>query len=179
MKKYQEGGLAAAQPQQVDPTAGYLSLLAQPFQTTPEAQEEARKILAALETSDLSAGDAELQERFRESAEQSRMALREAREKVLARKYDKRRMWLAAAGALGAPTRTGSFGESIGALGRALEPQFAARDQFDIDQEKELLGIDQALSGVDRTLLESDASLQELRRKTQDGSGEDSIERLG
>ena len=60
--------------------------------------------------------------------------------------------WLAIAAALGQPTRTGSFGESLGNLAQALGAQKAERRKF--EQEAEMLGLKYGLeAGTERMRL--------------------------
>lgn len=60
--------------------------------------------------------------------------------------------WLAIAAALGQPTRTGSFGESLGNLAQALGTQKAERRKF--EQEAEMLGLKYGLeAGTERMRL--------------------------
>lgn len=60
--------------------------------------------------------------------------------------------WLAIAAALGQPTRTGSFGESLGSLAQALGAQKAERRKF--EQEAEMLGLKYGLeAGTERMRL--------------------------
>ena len=60
--------------------------------------------------------------------------------------------WLAIAAALGQPTRTGSFGESLGNLAQALGAQKAERRKF--EQEAEMLGLKYGMeAGTERMRL--------------------------
>lgn len=60
--------------------------------------------------------------------------------------------WLAIAAALGQPTRTGAFGESLGNLAQALGAQKAERRKF--EQEAEMLGLKYGLeAGTERMRL--------------------------
>ena len=105
----QETAGALAQVTQPDDEIGGLAGIFSQFnRSTPEAQRFARSYLEDYQDYDFTAEE-DILEQFRETAEQSRQALRETREKVLADEYDPRQKWLAAAQAFGAPTRTGSF----------------------------------------------------------------------
>lgn len=181
MTYYQSGGLAQAneEEEQVDPTTGLLSALAAPYQTSPEAQNRAREILDQLMAEDAFAGEEEILEQFKETAEQSRQALRDARERLLADKYDPRQAWLAAAQAFGSPTRTGQFGETIGNLAGALREPFAERDEFRRSRDAQLLELEQALTGVDEGLLSNRFKLAEMQRKQLGTLGKEALKTLG
>jgi len=62
-------------------------------------------------------------------------------------------MWLAAAAAYGAPTRTGTFGETIGNVAGALGPEFEKRSQFERGKEAEAMQLQEGIGGIDRDLL--------------------------
>lgn len=77
-----------------------------------------------------------------------------AREALRNRRFapSKSEKWLAIAAALGQPTRTGSFGESLGNLAQALGAQKAERRKF--EQEAEMLGLKYGLeAGTERMRL--------------------------
>lgn len=178
--KYQEGGLAAAtSPAPVDPIQGYLSLLAQQQSTSPEAQERAREILDQLMAEDTFAREEEILERFKETAEESRAALQDARQRVLAERFDPRQKWLAIAAAAGAPTRTGQFGETLGNVARGLAPVVAEESEFRRDQGDRLLQLDQALAGVDEGLLANEFKLAQMQREQFSALGREALKTLG
>jgi len=106
-------------------------------------------------------------ERFQETAEQSREALRSARERILSQKYDPRQKWLAAAAAFGSSTQTGQFGETLGSVAGALQAPYAAEQKFKREQESQLLGLDQALVGVDESLIGNELQLYKLKEAQQ------------
>lgn len=143
---YQEGGLAAAMG--------------------PPEEEEEEQIFAPQDPggmTDYGISAEGILQTYKESAEQSRQALVEARERILAREYDPRQMWLQAAAAFGAPTRTGQFGETVGKVAGALAPEFGRRQQFEQAQEQQLSQVDQALAGVDQSLAGGQLQLFKLQ----------------
>ncbi len=99
------------------------------------------------------------------SSEDARAALRNAREQILARKYNKALPLLAVSAALGAPTRSGSFAESFGNMSGALMGPLREQDQFERERQKELLGVDSAISGIDQRMAQSQLSLAGMRAK--------------
>lgn len=183
MKKYQTGGLAAAADPGMyfgdDPATGYLGILASQHQTTPEARDRAREILDSLMEEDTFADEQEILEQFKQTAEEARQALMEARQRVLADKYDKSQMWLAAAQALGTPTRTGGFGETLGNLAGSLRQPLADQQAFRRAKDEQLLGLDQAMTGVDQSLLENEFRLAQVRREMMGDLGKEALKILG
>lgn len=181
--KYQTGGLAAAADpdvrEDIDPATGYLGLLASQYTTSPEAQDRAREILDDLMAEGAFEQEEELLERFKETAEQSRQALKEARERLLADKFDPRQKWLAAAQAFGAPTRTGQFGETLGSVAGALRGPLAEEAEFNRQRDQGVLGIDQQLAGVDENLLMNEFKLAQLRRQQMTDLGQEALKTLG
>ena len=172
----EEGGLAQANP--VPQDQGILGIFSQLNMSTQEAQDFSREYLEDYQAYDFE-GEEELLEKFRETAEDSRAALQRARQDVLGEKFDQRDKWLAAAQALGAPTKTGSFGESIGALAGSLREPFAAEQQFREDQSEKLLGLDTALTGVDENMLMNEFKLQEMKRAQMGDLAKESLKQLG
>jgi hypothetical protein len=176
-RRFQEGGLAAAN-QGVDPTSAWFQMMGQFNTTTPEAQRYARGILDEYQEYDFSTEE-QLLDQFRETAEQSRAALRQARESVLADQYDPRQKWLAAAQGFGAPTQTGQFGETLGTVAGALRQPMAAEQEFDRQKREELLGLEQSLAGVDEGLLMNEFKLQDLRRRQSSDLAKTALTTLG
>ena len=175
----QEPAGALAQVTQPDEMGGaFAGILAQFNRTTPEAQRFAREYLDQYQDYDFSAEE-EILEQFRETAEQSRQALRDTREKVLADEYDPRQKWLAAAQAFGAPTRTGHFGETIGKVAGAIRGPLAEEHEFGQAKTERLLELDQSLAGVDQGLLMNEFKLQQMRREQQGDLAKESLRQLG
>lgn len=178
-RRFQEGGLAAVSPPSEDVTPTLLQLLTQQYTTSPEAQQEAREILERYQSGEPFAAEEELLGKFRETAESSRQALREAREKVLGRKRDPSAMWFRLAQAFGRPTQTGAFGETLGFVGEALADERAARSEGAQQQQMQLLELDQALAGVDQNLLQNELALASARRKAEADLAQRALGTLG
>ena len=176
MSKFQEGGLANATGS--EPLAsGLLQALTQSSITSPEAQAEAREILDRYEAG--SGTEDQLMQQIQETAESSRAALRQARERLLARKRDPSEMWFRLAEALGRPTRTGAFGETLGFVGGAMADELQKRREFEQGRQTELLGLDQALSGIDQQMLQSQLALETARRRAEAGLAGKALSTLG
>jgi hypothetical protein len=107
-------------------------------------------------------------ERMEQSTATARERLKEARERILARQYDKSLPWFAAGAALGAPTKTGSFGESLSMLNEALAGPRREQMAFQRQKDEDLLGVDTALLGMDKSSLEAAIKMAQLRAKMQD-----------
>lgn len=101
------------------------------------------------------------------SNQQAREALQEARAKIAARKYNKAIPLLAVSAALGQPTRSGSSAEGWANAANALIGPLRERDQFQAGQEKELLGIDTQLAGLDQNAATAQMQLAQLRARLQ------------
>lgn len=175
-QRYQEGG--EAEEQQPDPMGGLASIFAVMNQGTPEAQRYAREILDQYQSYDFTSEE-ELLEKFRETAEESRAALSQARERILAEKYDPRAKWLAAAAAFGAPTKTGQFGETIGNVAGALGPEVEKENLFRRKQDQDALALQQQMTEVDQNTLMNEFKLQEMRRKQQTDLAGRALTQLG
>ena len=133
--------------------------------TTPIAQRYAQGIL---DKPGLEKEQEELMGKIGSQAEKTRQMLRDARAKILARRYNPAMGWLAASAALGSPTRTGAFGESVGNLSRSLMEPLKERDEFNLEREKDSMGVDSALAGVDTQELQ--ARLEMLKARSGDQS---------
>lgn len=101
------------------------------------------------------------------SSAQARAALQRARSQIEARKYNSAIPLLAFGSALGAPTRTGSFSESFANAAGALTGPLREKDAFEQQKQKELLGVDQSLSGIDERTATAQLALAEMRAKLQ------------
>ena len=182
MSEYQQGGLAAAtaQPPSDEPVANsLLRALAQPHTTTAEAKKQASEILQEYRSGEAFAPEKELLEKFRETAESSRQALREARERVLGRKRDPAQRWFKVAAALGRPTRTGAFGESLGHLAGTLSEDLEAQQAFEQAKQAELMGLQTQMQGIDQSLLQNELALAQMRRRAEAGLAERALTTMG
>jgi hypothetical protein len=101
------------------------------------------------------------------SNDQARAALQQAREKAAARKYNKGLALLAISGALAQPTRSGSSAEGWANAANALMGPIREKQQFEADQDRELLGIDTKLAGLDQNTAMAQLQLAQLRARLQ------------
>lgn len=97
------------------------------------------------------------------SSEQARVALQQARESIMQRQYSKADAWLAASAALGQPTRSGSTAESFANMAGALRGPLAAKQQFGIQKDKDLLGVNTQLAGLDERQATAQLGLAKVR----------------
>ena len=187
MPKYQGGGLAAATEEEQAPitvaqdpaTSGLLQLMAQQYQTTPEARAQAEEILAQYYGPDAYAAEEALLEQMRETAETSRQTYRDARTRLLEKEYDPRQDWFEFAAAMAAPTKTGGFGESLGAGAGAFAAGAGRRSAFERQQEADLMSLEGQLAGVDVNLLQNELALTKLRRGAEAGLAKSALGVLG
>lgn len=142
-----------------------------------EAPPEAAEPTAPSETDDLEdlaanygiPGPREAYAQLATSAENARNNLKQARERILARKYNNAGAWFAASAALGAPTRTGSIGEAFANLSSALAPVSRDRQEFEQQRDKDLLGVDTDISGIDERMAMNAMKLAQLMKKSKSG----------
>lgn len=99
------------------------------------------------------------------SNQQAQAALQQARSKIAARKYNNALALLSVSGALGAPTRSGSFAESFGNAANALTGPLREKEQFEERQSKDLLGIDTQLAGLDQNTAMAQLQLAQMKAK--------------
>jgi hypothetical protein len=134
------GALSTAAPSLSAPTVGGLSAL-----DSPEAQDAMATLL--------------------KSNKAAQAALQQARSKIAARKYNNALALLSVSGALGQPTRSGSFAESFGNAANALTGPLREKSQFEERQGKDLLGIDTQLAGIDQNTAMAQLQLANTKAK--------------
>lgn len=128
-----------------------------------EAQKQALGILKAHQT-ELAAGvqpEDEIVGKMKQSADDVRAALKDARMRLINRGNDKTEALLAISAGLGRPTRFGTIGEAMGNMSEALQPVVHNQES----REKELLGIDESSAGVENTVNAAELQLAELKRR--------------
>src|SRR5690606_12627245 len=141
VKKFQTGGLAALEEEDLeyggalsqfeDPSQILLGMLTSSSTTTPEALEEARASLRERRARGNMPQAADIAlSKMQDSAEQVREVLRQARERISAERFNPAEFWFAAASGLGAPTRTGAFGEQIGMVAENLRDPLRRKREF-------------------------------------------------
>lgn len=148
--------------------------------TTREAQDAARGILKKNVDSDPFADQEKAAfDSLNASAEATRMALREARAKILKRRQSRAIPLLAISAALSKPTRTGSFAESLGGVSEGLIPVLQNRDEIEQQKAKQLLDIDTSLAGIDEGLAKSQLDLLKLKRQQAGPLSREALKILG
>lgn len=147
--------------------------------TTPEAIEYAKKILKRTVDEADPMESQDYLSKVKASAETARNALKRAREKLAAQEYGRSEEWLAAAAGFGSPTRTGSFGETIGKVaGNLIEPR-RKRREFNQSRDKGLLDLDLGLAGVDDSVLKAQLDLMKLKQDRDTKMSTESLKILG
>lgn len=112
-------------------------------------------------------GAAQALQALAKSSAEARSALQRARESIVARKYNRAIPLLAASAALGAPTRAGSTAESFANMSGALVAPLQEKQQFEIGNQKELLGIDTQMAGLDANAAQAQLQLAALQARLQ------------
>lgn len=147
--------------------------------TTPEALSYAKKILGrTVDGADPLEGQDYLS-RVKANAETARNALIKARERLAAQEYGRSEEWLAAAAAFGSPTKTGSFGETIGNVaGNLIEPR-RKRREFNMARDRELTQLDMGLAGVDEQVLQAQLEMMKLKQDRDTKMSTEALKILG
>lgn len=157
MRRFQEGGLAEDDGYDLEPD------------DDTDDTEVAGPLSSSQELLNALSGPSPTEEKvlgnMRSQAEQVRTALRSARERLLAERYNPGQALLAASAALGAPTRTGQIGESFGAMSGALSQYAGQKGEFDRARNEELTGIDTALAGADSDYNKAMLGLESINKK--------------
>lgn len=197
-KRFQEGGLAADDDRvgfgldllapdepgiggpltQMDPTTALMSVFAQQYTTTPEAQEFSRRILEQ-SLDPTGAPESRAIQAKRQQAEQVRQALRKARETLLAQDYNRGDILLAASQAMGQPTRTGALGETAANVFGAIREPLAARRKFGRDRDAALAELDLAEAQADTGVTDAEFELEKLQQTLQNALAREALDTLG
>lgn len=151
-----------------DPSVGYSPLQAASGDPTPissSGREAASKLFGQLSTERSTQDNAEQQafQDYEKRAKEARAVLANAREVLAARKLPNNR-YLDIAAAFGSPTRTGSFGETLGNYARARSTSRAQETQAETARQQQLLGFDEGISNIDQQVALQNLKLQSLRR---------------
>lgn len=136
---------------------------------TPEGKAKAAEVFEDL-YGKRTAYDRDEQSAYDEYEAQARAAretLRRARG-VLAAKRTPSTRWLEMARGFGAPTRAGSFGESISNYAEARIPGRQREAEWEANRDNQLLQFDQGISGIDQQLAMNKLKMKQLRRAADD-----------
>lgn len=136
---------------------------------TPEGKAQASKVFGELYDKRSGYADEE-QEAYDEYEAQARAArdtLRRARE-VLAAKKAPSTKWLELARGFGAPTRAGSFGESIANYADARIPGRQREADWEAERNRQLFEMDQGMSSMDQALALQRLKLRQTGRAADD-----------
>lgn len=144
--------------------------MGEPSTTTQEAHDYAKRILDKymVAESDSGAATSALMDKYASSTDKAKQILAQAQQKLTDRQNSGADLWLQIGKALGAPTRTGSFGEGISNVAGGVQDALQQGDQ----RQKELtqLGLDSA--GLDQGMAKTqmDAMKAQLDREQRAGS---------
>lgn len=135
--------------------------------TTPEARKKALEYLTQYDVGQRSPETQTLKSQMETNAENARKILKEARERILARQYDPRLIQGAIGAGMSRPGNSGSFSESLGNGLEAALPFMKERQQFGIDKEKDLLGINESINGIDTGQINAQLQMLAEKRKQE------------
>lgn len=134
--------------------------------TSKEAHDLARRAYNTLqvEREDLGVDEDEISDEQQAAAEEAKTALRGARDKLLQQKSDQSDKWLSLAAALGAPTTSGSFGETLANVAKGQEGVNTRRHAFQETQRTGALEYDTGIQNIDQSIARNRAALATARR---------------
>lgn len=133
--------------------------------TSEEAHNMAKRAYADLsvERSDLGQEEDQVSADMTRVAEDAKNQLKAARQRLLTKKFDQSEKWLALAEALGTPTRSGGFGETIGNVAHGMRGVNEDRRKFESEQEAGSNAYGQSISAIDSTLARARMDLAKAR----------------
>lgn len=156
---------------------GGLSILAGNPYTTPAALKYSKEILDARDNPDTEQ-DLYMQ-KIQANADKARAAIRSARESIASKKYGNSEAWLAAAAGFGAPTRTGSFGETAGNVASNLIEPIRKKREFNQARDKSLLDLDIADTNVDDDMLKSNLEFLKIKQQSRARMETEALKQMG
>jgi hypothetical protein len=156
-RKFQEGGLAGLDDEE---------LVADDDTTDDEVAGPTASPTQQLlnEFSQPSENEKAIMGQMRSQADQVRAALRTAKERLQAERYNPGQALLAASAALGSPTRTGQIGESFGQMSGALAKYAGEKGEFDRNRDDSLSQLDTAMAGADKDYLTAQLGLEKINK---------------
>lgn len=158
-------GLSTALNEMVNPT------------TTAQAQAAAQGFIDDYRKG--SPDQAGIEKQMKANSDQIRQILRQARERISARKYDKRQQYLAMAAGFGAPTETGAFGESVSNVAKAMLPYREKEQKYTDERDDTVMQLDQAIGSVDDKELSQRLQMLMANRKISGELAREALRTLG
>lgn len=149
-----------------------------PQTTTAEAQSYARKFLDKQLAGNSQSEQAILGE-MSQNSQRAVQALRQAQQSMMGAQYDPRLKWLAAAQALGEPTRSGSTSEGLGKAFGAAGEQLKSEQQFNIERMKAILDYQQRIAAEPDKLTEAKMALQKLHEQQEGPLAKEALQTMG
>lgn len=136
---------------------------------TPEGKAKATEVFEDLYGSRTAYDEEEkaAYDSYEQKAQEAREVLKRARE-VLAAKRTPTTKWLELAKGFGAPTRAGSFGESISNYAGERIPGRQREAEWESNRDKELLGYDTGMNSIDQQLALQRLKLRQAHRGADD-----------
>src|ERR1041385_5548518 len=115
---------------------------------------------------------------MKESSAQVQAALRKARERLIAQRYNPGELLLAASAGLGKPTRTGSIGETFSNLSEAMQGPLARKNQFERERDSDLLKLDTEEAQANQGVNAAELQLEMLNHRLAAGQATKALEVL-
>lgn len=154
---FQEGGLVEDDDEEVGPFAPDATDEEVPEPTSTKQASFLSQLLGASPEETRLVGEMEA------SAENVRAALRAARERIKAQKFNP--PWFDIAAGLGQPTQTGAFGETMGNLGKVLSKYAGEKGEFERGQAGTLGKLDVAIAQAGDPVLKAQLELERIREQ--------------
>lgn len=136
---------------------------------TPEGKAKATEVFGDLygKRTQYDEDEQSAYDEYEAQARAARETLRKAREVLAAKKTPSTR-YLEMARGFGAPTRAGSFAESISNYAGERIPGRQREAEWESERDKQLLGFDQGMSEIDQQLAMNKLKMRQLRRGADD-----------
>lgn len=147
---------------------------------TPEGKAQASKVFGELYGKRTAYDEEEkaAYDDYEASAQTAREVLRKARE-VLAAKKTPSTKWLELARGFGAPTKSGSFGESISNYAGERIPGRQRESEWEQNRDQQVLGLDQGMGAIDQGLALQRFKLKQLAKAADDKLIAESMKIMG
>lgn len=149
--------------------------------TSKEAHDLARRAYTDLQTerSEIGQQEDQYEAEMQAAADDAKAQLQAARQRLLAKKYDQSEKWLAIAEGLGSPTRSGSFGETVGNVAHNMREVNANRRKFEDEQDTGVTAFGQQMSAIDRTMAQARIDLAKARATNNTRLMQEAMKTLG
>lgn len=149
--------------------------------TAPEGKSVAAGLLANLYKGkqDTDTEEKHQMDEYETRAKEARQVLSDARDRLMAKKYDQSQKYFALAAAQGAPTNTGSPGEVLARMATALGQNNQRQHDWEDTRDAQSLQFQQGMGGIDQGLIQARLKMLQTRRTAEDKLLSDSMRAMG